>query len=119
MRPFTTRVVNPLSRRFVAYLPGFAIVRYMGRRSGKTYRTPMNVFRRDGDYIFALTYGPDVDWVKNIMASGTAELEQRGRTVRLRDPRRFTDPRASLIPLPIRLFLRAIRATEFLRMSPA
>ncbi len=36
---------------------GFAIISYDGRTSGRTYRTPMNVLRRDGDYLFALTYG--------------------------------------------------------------
>ena len=119
LRPITTRFFNPITRLFVAYLPAFAIISYVGRRSGKTYRTPMNVFRHDGDYIFALTYGPDVAWVKNILAAGTARLEQRGHVVVLRDPRRFTDPRARLVPQPVRFFLRLMRVTEFLRMSPA
>ena len=77
------------------------------------------MFQRDGDYIFALTYGPEVQWVKNVLAAGTAQLEQRGRTITLRDPRRFTDPAASLMPLVVRLFLRFMRVREFLRMSPA
>jgi len=117
-RPLTTRLVNPITRRFVGRLPGFAIIAYVGRTSGRTYRTPMNLFRRDGDYVFALTYGPDVQWVKNVMAAGGCELEQRGRTVRLHDPRRFSDPKASLMPQPVRCFLRLIRVTEFLRLSP-
>jgi hypothetical protein len=79
----------------------------------------MNVFRRDGDYVFALTYGPGVQWVKNVLAAGTAHLEQRGRTITLRDPRRITDPKARLVPLLIRPFLRFMRVSEFLRMSPA
>jgi len=118
-RPLTTRLLNPITRRFVGWLPGFAIISYVGRKSGRTYRTPMNVFRRDGDYLFALTYGPDVQWVKNVIVAGGCELEQRGRTVRLRDPRRFSDPKASLMPLPVRFFLRLIQVTEFLRLSPA
>jgi deazaflavin-dependent oxidoreductase (nitroreductase family) len=117
-RPLTTRLFNPISRRFASRLPGFAIIRYVGRRSGRTYRTPMNVFRRDGDYVFALTYGPDVQWVRNVIAAGECELEQMGRTIRLRDPRRFSDPKASVMPLPVRFFLRLIRVTEFLQMSP-
>jgi deazaflavin-dependent oxidoreductase (nitroreductase family) len=108
-----------VTRRFVAWLPGFAVLRYVGRRSGTAYRTPINVFERDGDYVFALTYGADVDWVKNILASGTAQLERAGRVIDVRDPRLFADPKASLMPLPIRLFLRSMRVTEFLRMSPA
>ena len=117
-RPLTTRLLNPITRRFVGHLPGFAIISYVGRTSGRTYRTPMNVFRRDGDYLFALTYGPDVQWVRNVIAAGGCELEQRGRTIRLHDPRRFSDPTGRLMPLPVRFFLRLIQVTEFLRLSP-
>jgi hypothetical protein len=41
LRPFTTRVVNPVTRRFAGHLPGFAILTYVGRQSGRTYRTPI------------------------------------------------------------------------------
>ena len=119
VRPFTNRIANPLIRRFAACVPGFAIIRTVGRRTGQTRRTPLNVFRRDGDYVFALVYGADVDWVRNVLAAGTAQLEQRGRTVALTRPRLLVDPDAGLIPFPMRLFHRAMRVTEFLRMSPA
>jgi deazaflavin-dependent oxidoreductase (nitroreductase family) len=118
MRPFTTRLVNPITRRFVARLPGFAVISYAGRTTGRTYHTPMNVFRADGDYIFALTYGGDVQWVKNVLASGRLELRTRGRTVELSDPRVFSDATASIMPIPVRWFLRLMRVTEFLRMRP-
>ena len=55
LRPFTTHLFNPISRRVVGHLPGFGIISYIGRKSGKRYRTPMNVFRRGDDYVFALT----------------------------------------------------------------
>jgi deazaflavin-dependent oxidoreductase (nitroreductase family) len=119
LRPFTTRVVNPVTRRFARWLPGFAIVRYRGRRSGKVYRTPINVFRHDDAYVFALTYGPDVQWVRNVLASGRAELEIRRHRVRLEDPEIILDPTRRLIPLPVRLFLGVLRVTSFLRMRIA
>ncbi len=108
-----------MTRRFAAWVPGFAILRYVGRRSGKLYRTPINVFRREGDYIFGLTYSSDVQWVKNVLVAGAAELEQRGRIVKLRDPKVFVDPAARFMPLAVRPFLRFMRVSEFLRMSPA
>lgn len=119
IRPFTTGVVNPLTRRFVRYLPYFAIIGYRGRTSGTHYRTPMNVFRDGDDYIFALTYGSDVDWVRNVLAAGRADLEVGRRHIELTDPELFTDPRRRLVPLPVRLFLGLLRVDEFLRMRPA
>jgi deazaflavin-dependent oxidoreductase (nitroreductase family) len=118
LRPFTTYLFNPISRRVVGHLPGFAVLRYSGRRSGKEYRTPMNVFRHGEDYVFALTYGADVQWVKNVLAAGGCEMETRGRRIRVRDPRVVTDPSGRLVPLPIRLFMRALRVTHYLLMRP-
>jgi hypothetical protein len=39
IRPFTTHVVNPIARRFASWLPGFGILEYRGRKSGRAYRT--------------------------------------------------------------------------------
>ena len=119
MRPFTTRVINPITRRFAHRLPGFAIISYRGRTSGATYRTPMNVFRDGEDYIFALTYGSDVQWVKNVLAAGQADIRIGDRTIHLSDPRVFIDPSRRLMPLPVRILLGLQRVTEFLRMRPA
>jgi deazaflavin-dependent oxidoreductase (nitroreductase family) len=116
LRPFTTRFFNPFSRRFAGRLPGFGLLVYRGRRTGRQYRTPMNVFRRGDEYVFALTYGSGVQWVRNILAAGGCELVTRGRTLRLVEPVLFTDPQRSAMPFPVRQLLGLLRVTEFLRM---
>jgi deazaflavin-dependent oxidoreductase (nitroreductase family) len=119
IRPFTTHVFNPISRRFVRWLPGFAILAYSGRRTGKAYRTPMNAFRHGGEWVFALTYGSDVQWVKNVLAGGEATLEIRRRKIRLVEPELIVDPRRRLMPFGVRQVLGLMRVSEFLRMRPA
>jgi deazaflavin-dependent oxidoreductase (nitroreductase family) len=119
LRPFTTRVFNPLSRRVAGWLPGFGILAYTGRKSGRRYRTPLNVFRRGNQFVFALTYGSEVNWVQNVLAAGGCELRTRGRDIRLVEPELLVDPAGRLMPLPVRLFLRANRVTEYLRMRAA
>jgi deazaflavin-dependent oxidoreductase (nitroreductase family) len=116
LRPVTTNLFNPLSRHVAGWLPGFGILIYRGRTSGRTYRTPINVFRRGDTYVLALTYGPDVQWVKNVMAAGGCELVTRGRTMRLGAPRLFTDPRRGLMPAPVRVLLGLMRVTEFMEL---
>ena len=119
MRPFTLRVVNPVTRRFAGHVPGFAIVHYVGRTSGRAYATPMNVFR-DGDaWVMALTYGAEVQWVHNVLAAGACELEVRGRRIRLTDPELVHDPSRRLVPIPVRWFLGLLAVTDFLRLHPA
>src|SRR5262245_45433021 len=106
LRPFTTHVFNPISRRFAAWLPSFGLLIYQGRKSGKTYRTPMNVFRRGDSCVFALTYGSDVDWVKNVFAAGECRVRIRRHEIRLVEPELFVDPKQRAMPLLIRAFLR-------------
>ena len=56
---FHRAITNRMARPFAAQLPGFAIVTNVSRKSGKLYRTPVNVFRRPGEFLIALTYGRD------------------------------------------------------------
>jgi len=116
LRPFTIRFVNPLTRRVAGWLPGFGILRYRGRTTGREYRTPMNVFRRGDRMVFALTYGPDVQWVKNVLAAGTLDVRTMGRDLHLVEPELFHDPTRGEMPALIRPFLGFMRVTEFLRM---
>ena len=116
IRPFTTHVFNPISRRFVRWLPGFGILVYRGRKSGKRFRTPMNVFRRGDHWTIALTYGSDVQWVKNVLAAGEAVLEVRRTRIELVEPELIVDPERRLMPQPVRFFLGLMRVSEFLRM---
>ena len=119
IRPFTTHLFNPISRRFAGWLPGFGILAYRGRVSGKAYRTPLNVFRHGDDWVVALTYGSDVQWVKNVLAAGEATLEIRRRKIRIVEPELIVDPERRLMPFPVRQFLGLMRVCEFLRMRPA
>jgi deazaflavin-dependent oxidoreductase (nitroreductase family) len=115
-RQIATRYLNPLTRRFAGRFPGFGIVIHRGRETGRTYRTPINVFRRGDHFVFFLTYGSDVDWVKNVLAAGRCTMRTRGRDVPLVEPELIDDPERRLVPLPVRAVGRLVGATEFLRM---
>jgi len=112
-------VTNHLTIRIAGWMPGFAIVSHVGRRSGRRYRTPVNVFRDGERYVFALTYGAETDWVRNVVAAHGCEVETRGQTVELRDPRRFSDPSRSQIPIPARWILALLRVHEFIALRRA
>jgi deazaflavin-dependent oxidoreductase (nitroreductase family) len=114
-RVATNRVLGPLAR----YLPGFAIVSHVGRRSGQTYRTPVNIFRRGDGYVIALTYGADSEWVRNVLAAGGADIETRGRRLHVVDPEVVRDPARSLVPKPVRVPLRLANVDEFMLLKRA
>jgi deazaflavin-dependent oxidoreductase (nitroreductase family) len=116
---FNKKVTNRITGPFAAHLPGFAVVHHLGRVSGREYRTPVNAFRHEDGYVFVLTYGADVDWVKNVEAAQACEIETRGRTVRLIEPRRFTDPSRETVPRAVRMILSLIDVDEFISMRVA
>jgi deazaflavin-dependent oxidoreductase (nitroreductase family) len=117
VRPLVVRYLNPVIRRVAHRLPGFCVATYRGRASGRVYRIPLNVFRRDDRYVFALTYGRDVQWVKNVLAAGRCDIETRGRHVALVRPRVEVDPLARDMPVPVRPFLRLMGVDDFLWMD--
>lgn len=80
-------VTNPVQRLWAGWLPGMAILEHVGRKSGKQYRTPLNVFPTDDGVAVLLTYGPDRDWLKNITAADHARMKRMGRMIVLSDPR--------------------------------
>ncbi len=116
LRSFAIRFVNPVTRLVAGWLPGFGILQYRGRQTGKAYRTPMNVFRHGDRMVFALTYGTDVQWVKNVLAAGELDVRTVGRDLHLVEPELFHDPARSEMPALIRPFLGFMRVTDFLRM---
>jgi deazaflavin-dependent oxidoreductase (nitroreductase family) len=119
VRRFTTGLFNPISRHFAAWLPWFGILVYVGRKSGKTYHTPVNVFRHGEVYAVALTYGRDVAWVKNVLAAGGCEIVTRGRRIRVIEPRVFADDTQHLMPPLVRVILRVMRVRDFMTMRAA
>jgi deazaflavin-dependent oxidoreductase (nitroreductase family) len=111
--------LNRVTKHVAPWMPGFGVVAHAGRRSGRRYQTPVNVFPAADGYLLALTYGPDSDWVKNVLAAGGCELVTRGHTVRLVAPRLVHDEnRRGIRPLE-RQVLRLIGVADFLSLKTA
>jgi deazaflavin-dependent oxidoreductase (nitroreductase family) len=114
---FNRRVTNRITGPVAKWLPGFGVITHTGRRSTRRYRTPVNVFAAPGGYVVALTYGPDSDWVKNVLAAGGCELERRGRTEHLTTPRLFHDESRGEVPPTVRPILGLLDVADFLRLD--
>lgn len=110
--------LNRFTKYIAPWAPGWAIVVHRGRKSGRTFRTPLWAFRRRNGFVIALTYGPETDWVRNVLAAGGCELQTRRRRYQLGVPVVFRDEDATDMPAFIRFMLRrVIKAPEFLRLD--
>ena len=109
--------LNRITKHIAPWMPGLGLVVHRGRRSGRVYQTPVNVFAADDDFVLALTYGPDTDWVKNVLAAGGCELRTRGRVIQLTSPRVFRDEsRRDIRPLE-RQVLRILGVADFMSLK--
>lgn len=117
---FNRRFLNPVMLKVAGRVPPLAVVAHTGRRSGRTFRTPVAVFRNGRTWAFALTYGADRDWVKNVLAAGEFQLEWGGRTLALHAPRRVDgEPGFALVGRYARPVLRALHVDQFLTATEA
>lgn len=101
---FNRRVTNPIQRRWAGVIPLHGIIEHTGRRSGRTYRTPVLAFVHGDRVAFLVGYGLQSDWVRNLLAAGHGGLEHRRRHYTMSEVSlvRSPDGRA-LLPLPLRL----------------
>jgi deazaflavin-dependent oxidoreductase (nitroreductase family) len=119
IRVFNKHYFNRLIRTFAGrYNTPFAMIHHVGRRSGKAYATPIIVEPLDDGFVIALTYGPEVDWYRNLQAADHSTLLWHGHTYVLDKPR-TTDPQTALpaFPAPLRPILRLLGTQDFVRVQ--
>jgi deazaflavin-dependent oxidoreductase (nitroreductase family) len=130
-RPFQNRSVrramlgvigsrfNPLVARLAGggRLQSIAMVHHRGRKSGRTYSTPTSARPTSNGFVIAMTFGPESDWVQNVLAAGGCEIDWKGRRYSLVDPEIIDWATARKdFSTPERILLRAIGMTSFVRL---
>ncbi len=87
IRRFNREVTNPRVLRS-AGTPGASasVIHHVGRTSGRSHATPVGPFAVGEDFVIALPYGPGADWVRNVLASGSATLVHEGSTIPIDRP---------------------------------
>ena len=118
IRVFNKHILNRLFMLFAGSSPTpFAIIRHVGRRSGKPYETPIIVQPVDDGFVIALTYGPQVDWYRNILAAGKCQIRWRSRDYIIDSFERIdTKVGQSAFRQPFRQILGLIGPEDFVHM---
>ena len=92
-------VTNRVVLLWAGRVPGMAVVEHEGRRSGRSYRTPVMALVSGQRFWVVLNYGAGSDWVANVLAADGASIRHRGRQRRIGDVRVLPAPRSGA-PLP-------------------
>ena len=114
-RRLPNRVIGTIAGR---RLSPVAFMVHQGRRSGRRYRTPVMPLPLADGFLVSLPYGPDRDWVRNVVSAGRATLQRGGRTFDVADPRLLDAAGAApLLPAALRPALRVVPRIRFMRLS--
>ena len=91
VRRFNRDVGNP-RQMATAGAPGAyaSVIRHVGRTSGREYETPIGAVATEDGFVVALPYGAGADWLKNLLAAGSAMIVNEGRTYRVDQPEVMT-----------------------------
>ena len=116
------QTLNRLTGRIAHSSHGpFSIVRHVGRRSGRTYETPLILARVPEGFIAELTYGTGVNWYRNVLAAGECVLLHHRVEYHVVAVESCTPQRGrAAYPVPFRQILKALGRNEFrvLRVGP-
>ncbi|MDF2143722.1 nitroreductase family deazaflavin-dependent oxidoreductase [Knoellia sp. p5-6-4] len=81
IRAFNKRVLNPAMLTMAGRRHWYAaVLRHVGRRSGRRYATPVVAVPVPEGFVVPLPYGEQVDWLRNAVAAGGATIQFQGET---------------------------------------
>ena len=121
LRTFVKRFVNPILRNAArAGIGPFALLRHVGRRSGKQYENPIWVWRMKDGFMIVLTYGRGTDWLRNLQAADQGSLRWHRREYVFKRPQ-FIDAKTASQALPpfVKFVLRLRGAHEYVKLADA
>lgn len=117
--PGLPRVLNPKIKRLARRLPPLAVLHHTGRKSGRTFETPVQAYRTPTGFIVGLAYGSDAQWAKNLLAAHTGEITRAGHRYTLTTPRRRGPEALNDLPRPVALMMRLLRIDSFMDFDAA
>ena len=113
------RRLNPALIPIARRLPPLAVVRHQGRRSGRTYETPVQAFATETGFIVAMLFTSNANWALNILAADGGEITKGGHRYAISKPRlRGAEAQADL-PAPFGTLMRSLGVEAFLQFHAA
>ena len=113
------RFVNPVTVQMAGrrWMPVLGVLHHVGRRSGRSYATPLGMRPLGDTFVMPRTFGEDAAWYRNVMAAGGGRVTYLGKDYTLVEPEVIDYTRAAAaFPRYERLQFRLIGINEYLRL---
>lgn len=121
VRYFNKYVFNHITLTFAGTGIGpFSILRHQGRQSGRIYQTPVFASYVGKTVIIPLSYGENVDWLRNVLARGGCELRWRNKWMTAGNPLVIgPDEAYTILPAERRKLFERYKMEKFVCMQLA
>lgn len=82
------RAINPLIKQLAGrrHVRAFAVIEHQGRRSGRTYATPVAARPTTGGFLVPMAFGDQADWFRNVQAAGGCTIRWNGAAYHVVEP---------------------------------
>jgi len=121
-----SRVLNPLVRKLAGkkHMAMAAQMHHNGRRSGRSFMTPVGAKLSGVYFLIPLTFGNQSDWCRNVRAAGGATVRCKGADYHVIEPELLDTKAArteirSTFHLSDRVFIRLMSITQVMRLRLA
>jgi hypothetical protein len=120
-RDFESRLKQKANKLILRFAGGnnraYSVLKHYGRISGREYLIPLSAYPLGDGFVMALLYGnaAQVDWCRNIIATGKCILKTQGREFELGDPEIISIAQAEdAFPKMFKVFYRIQGIKQFL-----
>ena len=102
------------------HMPLLGIIHHRGRRSGRSYRTPLVARPTKDGFVLPLTFGEKADWFRNVQAAGGCTVRWKSVDHPLIEPEvvDWATVRSAFSPLE-RVLVPVIGIEQFVRLRHA
>ena len=117
-----SHITSPVTVRIArsGIIPFWGVVEHRGRRSGKSYRTPVAIRSTPDGFVLPLPFGERVDWCRNLLADGGGIVHWRGVDYAVVQPEIIDGASAAVsFNAYMRVVLRALRMKSAIRLRRA
>jgi deazaflavin-dependent oxidoreductase (nitroreductase family) len=118
IRRFNRRILNPVVLSFAGRRRSpYAVIRHVGRRSGRLYATPVVAVPTEDGFIIPLPYSEATDWCQNLLAGEQSAIVWHGETYPVIKPE-VMDAETALAAFPhwMQWTLRRLEIQHFLKV---
>ena len=116
-----THLLNPLIVKLAGkrYVRAYAVIEHRGRRSGRTYATPVSARPTDDGFVVPMAFGEQADWFRNVQAAGECVVRWNGIAYHLVEPELIDEATGRRALGPIERLLAPLFARQFVRLRYA